>query len=167
MLLVDEADASRLRDCWSLDEVADLEAGDPAWMLPAVASGAAQVREAAVLLRAARRAWRTWRRTGGRGRSWFAAWAVPASPVTCSRRSAARGAPVPVPLPHRGYGLPGWVGAADVVVAVSCSGTTEETLSALEEAVRRGLPAARRRRPPGSPLEALARPRPGALCSCP
>jgi glucose/mannose-6-phosphate isomerase len=30
------------------------------------------------------------------------------------------------------------VGAADLVVAVSCSGTTEETLAALEEAVRRG-----------------------------
>jgi glucose/mannose-6-phosphate isomerase len=34
--------------------------------------------------------------------------------------------------------LPRWVGAADLVVAVSCSGTTEETLSALELAVRRG-----------------------------
>jgi glucose/mannose-6-phosphate isomerase len=38
------------------------------------------------------------------------------------------------------YQLPGWVGAADLVVAVSCSGTTEETLSAAEEAVRRGCP---------------------------
>ncbi|MBV9097317.1 MAG: SIS domain-containing protein, partial [Frankiaceae bacterium] len=46
-------------------------------------------------------------------------------------------APVPVVV-HRGPGLPGWVGAADVVVAVSCSGTTEETLSAADEAVRRG-----------------------------
>jgi glucose/mannose-6-phosphate isomerase len=32
------------------------------------------------------------------------------------------------------------VGVADLVVAVSCSGSTEETLSALEEAVRRGVP---------------------------
>ena len=31
---------------------------------------------------------------------------------------------------HRGHRLPGWVGAADLVVAVSCSGGTEETLSA-------------------------------------
>ncbi len=31
---------------------------------------------------------------------------------------------------HRGYGLPSWVGPADVVAAVSCSGQTEETLSA-------------------------------------
>ena len=45
--------------------------------------------------------------------------------------------PVPV-LSHRGVGLPAWVGAADLVIAVSCSGQTEETLSALEEAARRG-----------------------------
>ena len=36
------------------------------------------------------------------------------------------------------YRLPGWVGAADLVIAVSCSGATEETLSAAAEAVRRG-----------------------------
>jgi glucose/mannose-6-phosphate isomerase len=36
------------------------------------------------------------------------------------------------------YQLPGWVGAADLVIAVSCSGATEETLSAAGEAVRRG-----------------------------
>jgi glucose/mannose-6-phosphate isomerase len=45
--------------------------------------------------------------------------------------------PVPV-VTHRGYGLPAWVGPVDLVVVVSCSGSTEETLSALEEAVRRG-----------------------------
>jgi glucose/mannose-6-phosphate isomerase len=39
---------------------------------------------------------------------------------------------------HRGYGLPAWVGPADLVAAVSCSGRTEETLSAAEEALRRG-----------------------------
>src|SRR5437764_1175781 len=44
---------------------------------------------------------------------------------------------VPITV-HRGYGLPGWVGAADLVAAVSCSGTTEETLSAAGEAARRG-----------------------------
>ena len=53
--------------------------------------------------------------------------------------AAVAGAASPVPVvTHRGYGLPAWVGAADVVVAVSCSGRTEETLSAAEEAVRRG-----------------------------
>ena len=38
----------------------------------------------------------------------------------------------------RGYRLPGWVGAADLVIAVSCSGTTEETLLVAAEAMRRG-----------------------------
>jgi glucose/mannose-6-phosphate isomerase len=46
-------------------------------------------------------------------------------------------APIPVAV-HRGYGLPGWVGAADLVIAVSCSGSTQETLSAAAEAARRG-----------------------------
>jgi glucose/mannose-6-phosphate isomerase len=53
--------------------------------------------------------------------------------------SAVAGPSCPVPvLTHRGYGLPAWVGPVDLVIAVSCSGSTEETLSALEEAVRRG-----------------------------
>jgi glucose/mannose-6-phosphate isomerase len=34
--------------------------------------------------------------------------------------------------------LPGWVGAADAVVAVSCSGSTPETLAIASEAARRG-----------------------------
>ncbi len=38
------------------------------------------------------------------------------------------------------YRLPGWVGEEDLVIAVSCSGTTEETLSAAGEAARRGCP---------------------------
>jgi glucose/mannose-6-phosphate isomerase len=50
---------------------------------------------------------------------------------------ALAGSPVPVVV-HRGPGLPGWVGAADLVIAVSCSGTTRETLAAVDEAVRRG-----------------------------
>ncbi len=50
---------------------------------------------------------------------------------------AGLGAPVPVVV-HRSYDLPGWVGAADVVIGVSCSGTTEETLSAVKQAVSCG-----------------------------
>ena len=118
-----------------LDEVAALEAGDPAGMLPAVASGAAQVREAAVYAREA-------------GLEGLAEEGRPRAVVVCGMGGsgiagdvlaavAGPGAPVPI-LTHRGYGLPGWVGAADLVIAVSCSGSTEETLSALEEAVRRG-----------------------------
>lgn len=46
---------------------------------------------------------------------------------------------VPVPLSvWRGYGLPGSVNAETLVIAVSYSGNTEETLSALDEARRRG-----------------------------
>ena len=37
-------------------------------------------------------------------------------------------------------GLPGWVGAADLVIAVSSSGTTAETLAVATEAARRGCP---------------------------
>jgi glucose/mannose-6-phosphate isomerase len=133
------------------DDVARLEAGDRAGMLPSVASGAAQVREAAVLAAEAGVA-----ALAGEGR--------PRAVVVCGMGgsgiagevlAAAAGHTCPVPVvTHRGYGLPAWVGAADLVVAVSCSGTTEETLSALEEAVRRGsrllvVGAA------GSPLEAL------------
>jgi glucose/mannose-6-phosphate isomerase len=118
-----------------LDDPARLEAGDPAGMLRAVASSAAQVREAAVLAAEAGVA-----RLADEGR--------PRAVVVCGMGGsgiagdvlaavAGLGSPVPVVV-HRGYGLPGWVGAVDLVVAVSCSGSTEETLSALEEAVRRG-----------------------------
>jgi len=42
--------------------------------------------------------------------------------------AAAAGERLRVPLVvHRDYGLPAWVGAGDVVMAASCSGTTEET----------------------------------------
>lgn len=44
---------------------------------------------------------------------------------------------VPVHV-HKSYGLPGFVGARALVLAVSHSGETEETLSAFEEARRRG-----------------------------
>lgn len=40
----------------------------------------------------------------------------------------------------RDYRLPAWVGADTLVIAASYSGTTEETLSATEEALRRGAP---------------------------
>ena len=38
----------------------------------------------------------------------------------------------------RGYDLPGWVGRHDTVVAVSCSGSTAETLAAATAAAHRG-----------------------------
>lgn len=118
-----------------LDDPAGLEEGDPGGMLPAVASAAAQVREAAVLAAEA-------------GVARLAADGRPRAVVVCGMGGsgiagdvlgAVAGPSCPVPVvTHRGYGLPAWVGPVDLVVAVSCSGSTEETLSALEEAVRRG-----------------------------
>ena len=118
-----------------LDDAAGLAAGDPGGMLPAIASAAAQVREAAVL-------------AGEAGLAALVEDGRPRAVVVCGMGGsgiagdvlaavAGSGCPVPV-VTHRGYGLPAWVGPVDLVVAVSCSGTTEETLSALEEAVRRG-----------------------------
>ena len=45
--------------------------------------------------------------------------------------------PVPV-IAHRNAGVPGWVGAADVVIAVSSSGRSPEALAAAEAGARRG-----------------------------
>ncbi|MEI8190954.1 MAG: hypothetical protein WCI75_14680, partial [candidate division NC10 bacterium] len=46
---------------------------------------------------------------------------------------------LPVPaVVVRGYGLPAWVGPDVLVVAVSYSGDTEETLACAAEALERG-----------------------------
>lgn len=135
-----------------LDDPAGLEAADPEGMLRAVASSAAQVREAAVLSAEADVA-----RLGGEDlpRS-VVVLGMGGSAIAGDLLAAVAGPECPVPLIGvRGHTLPVWVGAADLVVALSCSGTTEETLTALEEAVRRGcrllvVGAA------GSPLQDLA-----------
>jgi glucose/mannose-6-phosphate isomerase len=51
--------------------------------------------------------------------------------------------------------LPGWIGAADAVLAVSCSGTTPQTLALATEAARRGCRLAAVGAP-GSPLQRIA-----------
>ena len=135
-----------------LDDPDGLEGADPAGMLRAVASAAAQVREAAALCVEA-------------GVARLASDDLPRAVVVLGMGgsgvagdvlAAVAGPTCPVPvLTHKGFGLPTWVGAADLVIAVSCSGTTEETLSTLDEAVRRGcrllVVGA-----PGSPLQELA-----------
>lgn len=118
-----------------LDDPVALAAGDPGGMLPAIASSAAQVREALALCAEA-------------GLADLERQDRPRTVVVCGMGgsgvagdvlAAVLGEQAPVPvLTHRGYGLPAWVGATDLVVAVSCSGRTEETLAALEEARRRG-----------------------------
>ncbi len=118
-----------------LDDAGLLAAGDPGGMLPAVASAAAQVREAAVL---AAEAGVDRLREDGRPRA-VVVCGMGGSGIAGDVLSAVAGPSCPVPVvTHRGYGLPAWVGPVDLVVVVSCSGSTEETLSALEEAVRRG-----------------------------
>ncbi|MDF5751155.1 SIS domain-containing protein [Spongiactinospora sp. TRM90649] len=137
-----------------LDDQAHLVEADPGGMLPAVASSAAQVR-------VARRAW-TAAGIGeslaaeGRPRAVVVAGAG-VSAVAGDLLAAVCGPGVPVPvLTVRSYRLPGWVGAADLVVAVSFDGRTEETVALAREAVRRGcrLLAIGRE---DSPLHAVAR----------
>lgn len=134
-----------------LDDVDRLEAGDLAGMLRAVASAAAQVREAAVLAAEAGVASLS---EDGRPRA-VVVCGMGGSGIAGDVLAAVAGPACPVPIvTHRGYGLPAWVGPVDLVIAVSCSGSTEETLSSLEEAVRRGcrlLVVARE----GSPVDAL------------
>jgi glucose/mannose-6-phosphate isomerase len=122
-------------DSGRLDDLAGLTAADPGEMLRQVASAAAQVRQAQLLAAEA-------------GVARLAGEARPRAVVVAGMGAAAvtgdlvaalctRSGPIPV-LPLRGNRLPGWVGAADLVVAVSGSGRTEETLATAIEAIRRG-----------------------------
>ena len=138
-----------------LDDPELVEAGDPGGMLRQIASSAAQVRTAvracaetdlsaigpetrprAIVVVG----------SGGAGGAGFARDALAGICGT--------GAPVQV-TGAWGYQLPGWIGAADLVIAVSRSGHTAEALALAGEAARRGCDlvgvAA-----PGSPLEELA-----------
>ncbi|GAC1329465.1 MAG: SIS domain-containing protein [Mycobacteriales bacterium] len=119
----------------ALDLSATLVTGDPQDMLRSVASSAAQVRESATL---AGEAGLDALAADGRPRA-VVVTGMGGSGIAGDVLAAVAGPSCPVPvLTHRGYGLPGWVGATDLVIAVSCSGSTEETLSATDEAIRRG-----------------------------
>jgi glucose/mannose-6-phosphate isomerase len=120
---------------WRLDDPAEIEAADPGDMLRQVASSAAQVRSALLatqetdfgeLVAAGRPRAIVVSGMGGSGIAGDVLAAV-----------CGTGCPVQIVSVH-GYQLPGWVSAADLVIAVSCSGSTEETLAAAEDAVRRG-----------------------------
>jgi len=118
-----------------LDDAGRLAAGDPGEMLRAVATSAAQVREG----------WRAAHEAGvgqvaedGRPRA-IVVLGMGGSAIAGDVLAAVAGTSCSVPISTvRSYTLPGWVGAADLVVAVSCSGRTEETLASATEAVRRG-----------------------------
>jgi bifunctional phosphoglucose/phosphomannose isomerase len=118
-----------------LDDPEALAEADPGEMLRHVASAAAQVREAQLL---ATEAGIDRIAIGGRPRAIVVA-GLGGSGIAGEVLAAicGLGCPVPITTVH-GYRLPGWVGAADLVVAVSCSGSTEETLEVAAQAARRG-----------------------------
>ena len=118
-----------------LDNPDTLAASDPGEMLRAVATSGAQVREAAALAADA-----GLERIGldGRPRA-IVVLGMGGSGIAGDVLTAICGIESPVPVyVVKGYSLPGWVGAADLVCGVSCSGGTEETLACFQEALRRG-----------------------------
>lgn len=125
----------RLTDHGLLDNPAALAAIDPGGMLRAVATAGAQVRESAAL---AVEANLTSLADEGRPRA-----VVIAGVGTAARTGdilatvAGSRSPVPV-LAHRSAGVPGWVSAADVVIAVSASGRSPEAILVADAAARRG-----------------------------
>ncbi len=118
-----------------LDDAAGLERADPGGMLLATASAGAQVRESAALAAEANLGKLA---EEGRPRSVVVA-GVGTAARTGDVLSTVAGPRCPVPIiAHRNSGIPGWVGAADVVIAVSASGRSPEALAAAEAAARRG-----------------------------
>ncbi len=117
-----------------LDDPHALAAADPAGMLRATATGAAQVRAGAA---AAAEAGLADVAAEGRPRS-LVVCGMGGSGIAGELLAAALGPNALVPVVvHRDAGIPGWVGATDLVIGVSCSGRTQETLSAVDEARRR------------------------------
>lgn len=118
-----------------LDDPEALAEADPGEMLRHVASAAAQVREAQLL---ATEAGIDRIALGGRPRAIVVA-GMGGSGIAGEVLAAicGLGCPVPITTVH-GYRLPGWVGAADLVIVVSRSGATEETLGTAADAARRG-----------------------------
>lgn len=138
-----------------LDDAELVEAGDPGGMLRQVASSAAQVRTA---LRACAEADLSGLTPDSRPRAIVVVGSggTGGSAFACDSLAAICGPGAPVQVTGvSGYQLPGWVGAADLVIAVSRSGHTVEAVALAGEAARRGcgLMAVAA---PGSPLEELA-----------
>jgi glucose/mannose-6-phosphate isomerase len=118
-----------------LDDPAGIEAADPGGMLRQVASSAAQVRSA---LQATQETDLEELVAAGRPRAIVVS-GMGGSGIAGDMLAAVCGTGSAVQiLPVHDYQLPGWVSASDLVIAVSCSGSTEETLAAAEDAVRRG-----------------------------
>jgi hypothetical protein len=135
-----------------LDNPNALAEADPSGMLRALASSGAQVRESASLAAEANLASLA---DDGRPRAVVVA-GVGTAARTGDLLETVAGPRCPVPVVgHRSAGIPGWVGAADAVIAVSASGRSPEALAAAEAAARRGARLVAIG-PPESELQALA-----------
>ena len=135
-----------------LDRPADLASLDPQSMLAEVASAGSQVRQAIV---ACHESGLSDASRGGRPRA-VVVLGMGGSGIAGHVLQAAAGPECPVPVERiRGWELPAWVGADDLVLAVSSSGRTAETMAGTQAAMDRGarvvvVAAA------GSPLVSLA-----------
>jgi len=118
-----------------LDTPDVIEAADPGDMLRQVASAAAQVRTA---LRSCQETDMSALTPEVRPRAIVIA-GIGGSALAGELLNAVTGLAGPVQIVvSQAERLPGWVGAADAVIAVSCSGTTPQTLAIAAEAARRG-----------------------------
>ncbi len=118
-----------------LDTPDVIEAADPGDMLRQVASAAAQVRTA---LRSCQETDLSALTPDARPRAIVVA-GMGGSGLAGELLNGVTGLASPVQIVvSPAERLPGWVGAADTVIAVSCSGTTPQTLAIAAEAARRG-----------------------------
>lgn len=125
----------RVADEALLDDTAGLAEADPGGMLRFTAAAGAQVRESAALAAEANLGVLS---DEGRPRAVVIA-GIGTAGRTGDVLATVAGPRCPVPvIPHRSAGVPGWVGAADVVIAVSASGRSPEALGAAQAAARRG-----------------------------
>jgi glucose/mannose-6-phosphate isomerase len=135
-----------------LDDADALASDAAGLMLRSVAGAGAQLRESAAL---AAEAGLHVLGEEGRPRALVVA-GVGTAARTGDALTAVVGPRCPVPiLSHRSPGVPGWVGAADVVLAVSGSGHSPEALAAAEAAAARGARLVAIGAP-DSPLQAYA-----------
>ncbi len=118
-----------------LDDLASVRAADPGDMLDSVASAGDQVRQALV---ACERSGVAGVKDGGRPRA-VVVTGMGGSGIAGHVLQAAAGPECPVPVERvRGWSLPAWVGADDLVIAVSSSGRTAETMACTRTALDRG-----------------------------
>ena len=118
-----------------LDDLTALRAGDPGAMLDNVASAGDQVRQAVI---ACHDAGVAGVRDDGRPRA-VVVTGMGGSGIAGHVLQAAAGPECPVPVERvRGWTLPAWVGGDDLVIAVSSSGRTAETIACTKTALERG-----------------------------